>query len=152
MGKIPQEPITQHETTYDIPSEIMEVFTEFRLCEFTTLSKKGTPVTWPVDPFLKPPETEYFLFLTPIGFPVKAFNIRRNPRVSILFSEPMGSALTDPPYVLVQGDGEVSDKIHTSFPGTEEQIVNLLSRSPSAAMMGSSISVVLNSLRLQQRM
>lgn len=123
--------------TYDLPPEVEEVFLEFRTCEFTTLTRKGTPITWPLVPFSKPPETDRFLFTTSIGLPQKAFNIRRNPRVSLLFSDPTGSGLTDPPCVLVQGDAEVSDEIFTSFPGTDEQLINIMRRQPAGAMMSS---------------
>jgi len=117
-----------------VPPEVMEVFTEFRTCELSTLSKGGTPITWPMGAIIKPPESERFVFCTSIGLPQKAFNIRRNPRVSFLFSDPTGSGLEDPPAVLVQGEAEVSDEIYTSLPGTEEQLVNLVKRQPAGSM------------------
>lgn len=118
----------------DVPPEVMEVFTEFRTCELTTLSKKGTPTTWPVVAFIKPPESAQFVFCTSIGLAQKAFNIRRNPNVSFLFSDPTGSELKDPPYVLVQGDAEAPKEIHTNLPGTKEQLVNLAKRQPAGSM------------------
>lgn len=95
---------------YDYPSEIVSVFCEFRTCEFSTLAKDGTPVTWPVVPLFQP-DKEQFLIITSIGLPQKAFNVRRNPKVSLLFSDPTGSGLVDPPAVLVQGDAEAPDEI-----------------------------------------
>jgi hypothetical protein len=118
----------------DLPPEVLEVFTEFRTCEFTTLSRKGTPITWPMDAIIKPPESEQFVFCTSIGLPQKAFNMRRNPSVSFLFSDPTGSGLEDPPYVLVQGDAEVPDELHAGFPGTKEMLSKLVKRQPAGSM------------------
>lgn len=42
-----------------------------------------------------------FLLCTSIGLPQKVFNIRRNPKVSLLFSEPTGSDVTVPDAVLI---------------------------------------------------
>jgi len=44
-----------------------------------------------------------------IAFPVKAYNARKHSQVSMLFSDPTGSGLTDPPAVLVQGDAAVAE-------------------------------------------
>ncbi len=96
-----------------LPSELLMVLQEFRTCEFTTISKHGTPVTWPVSArYLT--DQGHFLLTTTIGFPQKAFNIRRNPHVSMLFSNPTGSGLVKPASVLVQGDATVSDQVITS--------------------------------------
>ena len=48
--------------------------------------------------------------------PQKAFNIRRNPKVSMLFSEPTGSGIDVPGAVLVQGDATAYDRIPTCRP------------------------------------
>ena len=68
-----------------LPSEVEDVFKEFRTCEMSTLAKDGTPITWPTLPFWRPDEGR-FLITTSIGLSQKAFNVRRNPRVSLLFS------------------------------------------------------------------
>ena len=47
----------------------------------------------------------------------KVYNIRRNPRVALLFSNATGSGLADPPAVLVQGDARAPDEIITNFTG-----------------------------------
>jgi hypothetical protein len=118
----------------DLPPEVLEVFTEFRTCEFTTLSRKGTPLTWPLAAIIKPPESEQFVFVTSIGLPQKAFNIRRNPHVSFLFSDPTASGLKDPPYVFVQGDAKAPDEIHLGYPGTKEQLSKLVKRQPAGSI------------------
>ena len=90
-------------TIWGVPSEIEAVFREFRTCEFSTMAKDGTPITWPVATLLLREKRQLYM-ATSIGLPQKAFNIRRDSRVSMLFSDPTGSDLIDPPAVLVQGD------------------------------------------------
>lgn len=106
-------------TTVDLPSEVDAVFREFRVCEFTTLARDGTPTTWPTAARYEP-EHMRFLITTSIGLPQKAFNIRRNSRVALLFSNPTGSGLASPPTVLVQGDAVAPDTIVTSVEGLED--------------------------------
>lgn len=101
-------------TQMNLPANVVAVFQEFRTCELTTLAKAGRPVTWPIEP-LYLPEKGQFLITTSIGLPQKAFNIRRDPRVSLFFSTPTGSGLVDPPKVLVQGNAIVSEKVLTTF-------------------------------------
>jgi hypothetical protein len=55
-----------------------------------------------------------FVILTPIGLSQKAAHIRRNPHVSLLYSDPTGSGLAGPPAVLVQGLAEAPDTITVS--------------------------------------
>src|SRR5512140_2669179 len=121
-------------TTINVPSGVTAVFREFRTCELTTLAKDGTPVTWPTEPFFEA-QNGRFLITTSIGMPQKAFNIRRNPRVSLLFSTPTGSGLVDPPTVLVQGDARVSDEIVTAYKGDVEQVGRIaFARQPAAEL------------------
>src|SRR5205085_269910 len=47
---------------------------------------------------------------TGLGYPKKANDARDNPQVALLFSDPTGSALDDPPMVLVQGSADVDDR------------------------------------------
>lgn len=123
-----------------LPSEVKAVIYEFRTCEFTTLTKDGTPSTWPVSARLLPDEKR-FLLTTSIGFPQKAYNIRRNPRVSLLFSNPTACGLVDPPSVLIQGDASVGDKVVTSInevDGLREYWrESIFRRQPSTAAIGS---------------
>ena len=88
-----------------LPSEVEDVFEEFRTCELSTLARDGTPITWPTLPFWRSGEKR-FMITTSIALSQKAFNVRRNPHVSLLFSNPTASGLDNPPAVLVQGDVE----------------------------------------------
>src|SRR5262249_29686623 len=58
-------------------------------------------------------------------------NIRRNPRVSLLFSNPTASGLARPPAVLVQGDATAPDEVSTSIAGFEEGLERGFRRQPS---------------------
>src|SRR6478752_3187690 len=115
----------------------MDVIDNYFTCEFTTLSRDGSPVTWPVTPRLL--DDGRFLLTTSIGLPQKAFNIRRNPRVSLSFSEPKASGVRAPGAVLVQGDASAEDRIISDI-SSEPQLAqyfveNIFARQPSGTMM-----------------
>ncbi len=116
--------------TLDLPDSVLAVFREFRTCEFSTVAKDGTPITWPTGARYQP-EHGRFLITTSIGLPQKAFNIRRNSRVALFFSDPTASSLVSPPAVLVQGDAEAPDTIVTAVDGLEDYWrENILGRQP----------------------
>jgi len=91
-----------------LPAEVRAVIEQFRTAEMSTFAKDGTPVTVEIIPVWQP-EAGRILLTTSIALPNKAFNARRDPKVSLLFSDPTASGLTDPPAVLVQGDATVSE-------------------------------------------
>jgi hypothetical protein len=95
-----------------LPAPVDAVVRAFHTCEFATLARDGTPIVWPTAALYLPARGQ-FLITTSIALPQKAFNIRRNPRVSLLFSNPTGSGLDHPAAVLVQGDATVTDDIVT---------------------------------------
>jgi hypothetical protein len=116
----------------------MDVIDKYFTCEFTTLSRDGSPVTWPVTPRLL--DDGRFLLTTSIGLPQKAFNIRRNARVSMLFSEPKGSGVAEPGAVLIQGDATAEDRIVTDVSSDKEFVAlaeTLAIRQPAGAMWSS---------------
>lgn len=96
----------------ELPGEVGSVLSRFLCCELATLARDGTPVAWPAVP-LHLPHRGQFLLTTTIGFPVKVANIRRDPRVSLLFSDATGSGLESPPTVLVQGTATADDDVQT---------------------------------------
>jgi len=116
--------------TLEFPPEVEVVFREFRTCEFSTLAKDGTPITWPTLPAWRPEEGR-FLIATSVGLPQKVFNVRRNPRVSLLFSDPTASGLASPSVVLVQGDAEAPDEVVTTFEDFEDELRQLFERQPA---------------------
>jgi len=116
-----------------LPPEVHAVFRSFRTCEFSTLAKDETPIAWPTASWLDE-ERGIFVLTTSIGLPDKAFNIRRDPRVSLFFSDPTGSGLTDPPSVLVQGDAEAPDEVVTSSEELRPLAVTTFARQPKARL------------------
>jgi Pyridoxamine 5'-phosphate oxidase len=94
--------------TASLPAEVRSVFERFITTELTTVDSGGQPITWPVTPYYKP-GGPYIDVTTGLGYPKKANDARANPLVSLLFSDPTGSGLDDPPLVLVQGSAEVDD-------------------------------------------
>ena len=123
---------------FALPPEVEGVFREFRTCEFSTLARDGTPITWPLITLWQP-EEQQFVLTTSIGLPNKAFNARRDGRVSLLFSDPTASGLQDPPAVLVQGDAEVPEEIHTSPQDLGEYWKRTWSIQPAGKTYGSNI-------------
>ncbi|MFI5930849.1 pyridoxamine 5'-phosphate oxidase family protein [Actinoplanes sp. NPDC051494] len=103
----------------------------YRTCEFVTLAKDGTPVAWPASGL--PRAGGGFLLTTSIGFPQKAFNVRRDGRVALLFSDPTGSGLADPPHVLVRGTATCADVVHTEPEGELRDLwLRLYARQPGS--------------------
>lgn len=120
-----------------LPSEVEPVIRDFRVCEFSTVAKNGTPITWPLVTLYQPHNSR-FLLTTSIGFPNKAFNIRRNSHVSLLFSDPTGSGLENPPSVLIQGNATVQSNVVTEVDGLEKYWRDkIFRRQPASEMMSS---------------
>jgi hypothetical protein len=95
--------------TSSLPNEVQDVFTKFVTTEYTTIDANGQPITWPLTPYYMPGDPCIDV-TTGLGYPKKANDARANSKVGLLFSDPTGSGLTDPPMVLVQGTAEVDDR------------------------------------------
>jgi hypothetical protein len=95
--------------TASLPAEVQSVFERFITTELTTIDRAGQPITWPVTPYYKAGGPSIDI-TTGLGYPKKANDARANPLVSLLFSDPTGSGLEQPPMVLVQGAASVDDR------------------------------------------
>lgn len=95
--------------TASLPPEVQAVFDRFVTTELTTIDTAGQPITWPVTPYYRP-GAACIDVSTGMGYPKKANDARANPLVALLFSDPTGSRLDDPPMVLIQGSAEVDDR------------------------------------------
>ena len=95
--------------TASLPQEVQSVFDRFITTELTTIDRHGQPVTRPVTPYYSPGAVCIDV-TTGLGYPKKANDARANPLVSLLFSDPTGSGVSDPPMVLVQGTADVDDR------------------------------------------
>lgn len=123
----------------NLPEEAGRIVRRYRTCEFSTLGKDGTPITWPL--CARWLDDGRFLLTTGIGLPQKALNLRRNPKVSLLFSEPRGSGVARPGAVLVQGRASCEDRIVSDPSAVPELEVyfreNIFARQPAGKFMSS---------------
>ena len=92
-----------------LPQEVREVFERFITCEYTTVDPRRQPIAWPVTPYYRSGEPTIEI-TTGLGYPKKAEDARRNPRVAMLFSDPTGSGIEGGMRVLVQGSASVDDR------------------------------------------
>ena len=104
--------------TTRIPAELVPALRAYRTAEFATVGRSGVPIAWPTA-VLASDDGSSVLLGTSIGFPQKAFNVRRNPRVALLFSDSTGSGDPALPQVLVQGTAQCADEVITSPVGNE---------------------------------
>jgi hypothetical protein len=119
--------------TSSLPAEVRDVFERFITTEYVTVDSKQRPIVWPVIPYYKQ-GGQTIDVTTGIGYPKKAEDARRNPRVALLFSDPTGSAVESGIRVLVQGTADVDDQDLAAnrdryrrealqkLPGTESQM------------------------------
>jgi hypothetical protein len=80
----------------------------FMTTEYASLDRSGAPITWPVTPYLGI-DGQSIDISTGLTYPLKAERARRNPKVSLSFSEPLGSGLTDPATFVIHGLATVRD-------------------------------------------
>ena len=79
--------------TASLPEAVRECFSRFITTEYTTIDSRQQPITWPVTPYYTPGGPTIDL-TTGLGYPKKADDAKRNPRVALLFSDPTGSGVT----------------------------------------------------------
>ncbi|GAB7037156.1 MULTISPECIES: pyridoxamine 5'-phosphate oxidase family protein [Catenuloplanes] len=111
-------------------TDLHDLITAYRTCEFATLARDGTPILWPTVALPRPDGT--FLITTSLGFPQKALNVRRDERVALLFSDPTGSGLERPDQVLVRGTATCPDDVVVDPAGLEPYWRLLYERQPSS--------------------
>lgn len=95
--------------TASLPDDIKRVFETFVTCEYTTVDRRGQPISWPVTPYYER-GGPCIDISTGLGYPKKAKDALLNPKVSLLFSDPTGCGMENAPQVLVQGTADVDDR------------------------------------------
>ena len=90
------------------PPELLEVGEGSVTAEFASFTRTGAPVTVPTTPYVGA-EGRTLDVSTGLTYPAKAERARRDPRVSLLFADPLGAAVDRPATVLVQGLATVRD-------------------------------------------
>src|SRR5436190_17715623 len=94
--------------TASLPQEVRRAFERFVTCEYATIDARQQPIVWPVTPYYRDGAPTIDV-TTGLGYPKRAADARRNPHVSLLFSDPTGSGLGDL-RVLVQGIADVDER------------------------------------------
>lgn len=116
--------------------EMADLVDRYLTCELTTVSGSGVPITWPTVAYLNP-ASDTFTITTSIGLPVKAFNVRRNPKVAMLFSDATGSGCTSLPQVHVQGIARCPDEVVTAPEELAEYWRRVYNLQPAGHLYGS---------------
>lgn len=88
------------------PDGLLDVFERSITCEYASLTRGGTPITIPTTPYVGNGTLDVSTGLT---YPAKAERARRNGKVALLFSDPIGAGDGASPVVLVQGHAAVRD-------------------------------------------
>ena len=117
------------------PSDIATVVDPYRTCEFATVTKAGVPIAWPTVT-LYDVDGGVFTVTTSVALPTKAVNVRREPRVSMLFSDPTGSGSATLPQVLVRGRASCPDVVRADPAGLEDYWARLYARQPAGRIYG----------------
>ena len=86
------------------PNWVQDVFDKYLICEFTSIDN-GKPVTFPMLFFH---DRDKFVVTSSILFSKKIEHLKKNPKVSLLFSNPEGSGV-EKHVVLVQGVAKTDD-------------------------------------------
>lgn len=86
------------------PNWVEDVFDKYLICEFTSIDN-GRPVTFPMLFFH---DQNKFVVTSSILFSKKIEHVKKNPKVSLLFSNPEGSGV-EKHVVLVQGVAKADD-------------------------------------------
>jgi hypothetical protein len=116
----------------NLPPEVWQVLDRSITVEYTSLTRAGAPIMVPVTPYVSDDRTTLDVS-TGLTYPTKAERARRNPKVSLLYSDPLGSGLVRPPVVLVQGLATVRD---TDLQANCDQYVRRVMAKTPAAFKG----------------
>lgn len=90
------------------PDAVLPLFEQAITCEYATLTNRQTPITYPVTPYIGD-DGRTLDVSTGLTYPAKAERARRQPKVALLYSDPVGAGLVKPPVVLVLGLAAVRD-------------------------------------------
>ena len=96
-------------TALALPDDVAAVLREFYTCELSTVNSAGRADRVAGRRLSSDEDAGRIVCAVSIAFPVKAYNARRHPQVSLLYSDPTGSLLGRPPAVLVQGTCAVDE-------------------------------------------
>lgn len=89
-------------------TEIVDQSAAYITTEYASLRRDGAPVTWPVSPY-RGADGATVDVSTGLTYPLKAERARRNPKVALSFSNPVGSGIDSPATFVVHGLATVRD-------------------------------------------
>ena len=98
--------LTEPLATAPALDEVLDTAAAFVTTEYASLTRAGAPITAPVTPYRGAGTLDVSTGLT---YPLKAERARRDPRVTLAFSDPTGSGLADTPVLVVKGLATVRD-------------------------------------------
>ena len=93
----------------ELPLELREVFENALVCEFTVISPSGRPITHPLLPLYDSEEGRLFV-TSSVLFSKKLDHIKRNRKVSVLFSNRAGIRVSPYRVLLVKGDAKIGEE------------------------------------------
>jgi nitroimidazol reductase NimA-like FMN-containing flavoprotein (pyridoxamine 5'-phosphate oxidase superfamily) len=103
-----------------LPAEVEELLNAALVSELTVLDDAGRPVTYPLIPLY---DGDKIFMTSSVLFSKKLEHIKRNPRVSMTISDPVGTQVEPFGRVTVQGEARViDDDLHS---GWEREILHL---------------------------
>ena len=95
-------------SSMELPTELRPVLERSITAQYTSLTRALAPMMVTITPFVADDRATLDVY-TGLTYPTKAERARRNPKVSLLYCDPVGSGLDQPPVVLVQGLATVRD-------------------------------------------
>jgi hypothetical protein len=95
-----------------ISAECAQALADVRVLELVLIGKDGGPRVRPMAGAWVP-DSGQIVITTPLAYPQKAFDLRRDGRVALLFSDFTGSGISNAPNVLVQGTATAPDVVAT---------------------------------------
>jgi hypothetical protein len=111
------------------PDELTPLFEKSVTVEYASLTRSGMPICVPTTPYVGG-NHDTLDVSTGLTYPAKAERARRNPKVCLLYGDPIGCNLPDPPVVMVQGFAAVRDSdLQTN---TDRYVKLTLSKLPEA--------------------
>jgi nitroimidazol reductase NimA-like FMN-containing flavoprotein (pyridoxamine 5'-phosphate oxidase superfamily) len=103
-----------------LPAEVEELLNAALVSELTVLDDEGRPVTYPLIPLY---DGDKIFMTSSVLFSKKLEHIKRNPRVSMTITDPVGTQVESFGRVTIQGDARViEDDLHS---GWEREVLHL---------------------------
>jgi hypothetical protein len=91
-----------------LPEELVPILVDSWACEYASLKKNGTPITYPLISF-PGDDGRTIEVATGLAYPSKAERARNNPKVCLLYSDPNATQIDNPPVILVYGHATIYD-------------------------------------------